>query len=397
MNLLQSKKFDYVTEPTGAWFSFTEGQTNYKIFQKKIEALQYATANKQVVGFYFHNAVWDNFDKTTLGKDSLTGLYAERAKQLRDKYDYLVLHYSGGSDSHNILHTFLSNKIKLDEITVRWPKHWIDGKFYTANRKDTSAKNAPSEFNYTIQPTLDYLRQHHPSIKINIVDFTEGLHGFISRENLEKRILTTNLSRNALGSLVQRLNSDTDRLAASTKIENVGHIFGIDKPALFLQDNNLYFYFNDISFEPVRMEADINVEPFYWTNDMPLLPMEQIYQTGMFFKENKQFLHLLNSPGKTHTQFNVEFNLQQNLIKNIVYKHSWDFNKFQVDKPNVDRSDWYSWAHNSPELENLNKIFDTVMRDLTSGIDEKFLISTDKTPLFTARRTKLFHLMSLDT
>ena len=156
--------------PTGCWV--VVDSTGYKKpFANKITALQYATANKQDVGFYFYNTVWDNFDKSILGKTSLTYLYAERARQLRDKYDYLVLHYSGGSDSHNILHTFLTNNIKLDEVTIRWPKHWLDGKFYTVNNIDTSAKNAPSEFNYTIQPTLDYLKKNHPSIKINIVDF----------------------------------------------------------------------------------------------------------------------------------------------------------------------------------------------------------------------------------
>jgi len=381
--------------PTGCWVSVDS--TGYKKpFANKITALQYATANKQDVGFYFHNTVWDNFDRTTLGKTSLTYLYAERARQLRDKYDYLVLHYSGGADSHNILHTFLTNNIKLDEVTIRWPKHWLDGKFYTVNNVDTSAKNAPSEFNYTIQPTLEYLKKHHPSIKINIVDFTDGLHNFVNVSNIETRIVDLNLSRSVLGSVVQRLNADLDRQVASTSTENVGHMFGIDKPSIFVQDNNLYFYFNDISFESVRMSEGMNVEPFYWTRDLPLLPMEQIYQVGTFFKENKQFLHLLNSPGKTAAQVNVEINLQQNLIKNVLYKHSWDFSKFQVDKPNVDRSDWYSWAHNSPELENLNKIFDSVMRDITTGIDEKHLLATDKTPLLSVHRTKLFHLMSLD-
>jgi hypothetical protein len=382
---------------TGYWIVSDSASSGPKSFRSKLQALEHATAINQDIGFYFYNSVWENFDKSTLGKTSLTSLYAERARQLRDQYDYLVLHYSGGADSHNILHTFLTNNIKLDEVTVRWPKHWLDGKFYNANNKDTSARNAPSEFNYTIQPTLDYLRTHHPDIKINIVDFTVNLHDFITHDNIEKRILSTNLSRNAMGSVVMRLNADTDRKVASTRIDNVGHIFGIDKPVLYLQDNNLYFYFNDISFENVRMEQDINVEPFYWTDELPLLHMEQLYQTGLFFKQNKQFLHLLNAPGKGPNQVNTEFNLQQNLIKSIIYKESWDLSKFQVDKPNVDRSDWYSWAHEASELEPLNKIFRNVMSDITSGINERFLIPDASTPMLAARRTKLFHLMSLDS
>jgi len=388
---------DIQTRPTGSWVVTNDDTTHVKLFVQKHKALEYASVNKYQVGFYFHNSIWDKFDRTLLGKTNLTLLYAERARQLRDKYKYLVLHYSGGSDSHNILYTFLTNNIKLDEVTIRWPKHWIDGKFYNINNKDTSAKNAPSEFNYTIQPTLKYLQQYHPEIKINIVDFTENLHSLTTENNIQNRILQMNATRNALGSIIQRLDINVDRKMASTNINNIGHIFGIEKPALFVQDNNLYFYFTDIAFESTLMEEGMNAEPFYWTSDLPLLTMEQIYQAGLYFKHNKQHLHLLNSPNKQVNQIFNDINIQQNLLKSVLYNHSWDFNKFQVDKPNIDRSDWYSWAHESSELSTLNTIYNNVMCDLTNKIDHRFLINTDKTPLFASRRTKLFHLMPLDS
>lgn len=371
-------------------------ESNKKFFTTKFKALEHASVTKQDVGFYFYNTIWDSFDRTLLGKTKLTDLYRDRAIQLRDSYDYLVLHYSGGSDSHNILHTFLTNNIKLDEVTVRWPKHWLDGKSYKVNNTDTSASNAPSEFNYTIKPTLKYLQENHPNIKINIVDFTENISSLATDSNLEKRILTINSSRSALSSIVQRLDENVDRMMATTSTTNVGHIFGIEKPALFLQNNQLFFYFSDVAFDTTSMEQGMNVEPFYWTGDFPKLAMEQIYQVGLFFKHNKQYLNLLNSPNKTVNQVTTDFNLQQNLLKSILYKDSWDFNKFQVDKPNVDRSDWHSWVHNSSELLSLNQTFDNVMRNITNGIDERFLINTEKTPLFAPRRTKLFHIMDLN-
>jgi hypothetical protein len=381
--------------PTVFWLVTGPTKEDTRYFAKKYDAINYASQTNRDLGYYFHNHVWENFDRTQLGKHSLPFLYKERAQQLRDKYDYLVLHYSGGSDSHNVLHTFLSNNIKLDEVTVRWPKHWIDGKFYQANNVDTSAKNAPSEYNYTIEPTLRFLEKNHPDIKINIVDFTEDIHSLVTKTNIQNRILTINSSRTALGTVVQRLDPSTDRRMASTQLNNVGHIFGIEKPALFLQDNSLYFYFSDLSFDSTSMEEGMNVEPFYWTPDYPLMTMEQIYQAGLFFKHNKQYLHLLNSPNKQVKQVTLEINLQQNLLKTVLYKHSWDFSKFQVDKPNIDRSDWYSWAHETPELTKLNTLFHEVMTDITSGINEKFLINTDQTPLFAPRRTKLFYLMDL--
>jgi hypothetical protein len=381
--------------PAGCWV-VVDSNGRLHPFKNKIAALRHATTKKQDVGFYFYNTTWDNFDKSTLGKTSLPCLYAERARQLRDKYDYLVLHYSGGSDSHNVLHTFLNNDIKLDEITIRWPKHWLDGKFYTPNNLDTSAKNAPSEFNYTIKPTLEYLKQYHPEIKINIVDFTNNIYSMISTSTLENRISSINSSRCALSSITQRLDPTVDRNMISTNISNVGHIFGIEKPTLYFKENSLYFYFSDVAFDTASMEEGINVEPFYWSGEFPLLTMEQIYQVGLFFKNNKQYLPLLNSPGKQVNQVTSDLNLQQNLIKHILYNHSWDFKKFQVNKPNVDRSDWHSWIHTSNELTKLNQIFDGVMRDMTDDIDDVFLINADKTPLLAPRMTKLFYLFDLD-
>jgi hypothetical protein len=83
-------------------------------FDHKLEALRHASnTNNSNIEFYYHNHVFDSVNRGLLGKVPLTTLYKERAEQLRDNYDYLVLHYSGGSDSHNILHTFLSNNIKL--------------------------------------------------------------------------------------------------------------------------------------------------------------------------------------------------------------------------------------------------------------------------------------------
>jgi len=51
-------------------------------------------------------------------KESLSTLYIQRAQQLRNDYEYLILNYSGGPDSHNILETFLLNNIFLDEILI---------------------------------------------------------------------------------------------------------------------------------------------------------------------------------------------------------------------------------------------------------------------------------------
>ena len=88
-------------------------ETNGLKFENKVKALTYATQNNTGVKFVYHDKVWKNFDRSVLGKVSLNQLYKERAQQLRDSYDYLILYYSGGADSHNVLMSFINNNIKL--------------------------------------------------------------------------------------------------------------------------------------------------------------------------------------------------------------------------------------------------------------------------------------------
>jgi hypothetical protein len=84
--------------------------------KNKVQALLEATRLRKqglpcVVWYLWYHDTFKNFNKDLLGKIPLKTLYKERAQQLRDNYDELILYYSGGSDSHNILHTFLQNNI----------------------------------------------------------------------------------------------------------------------------------------------------------------------------------------------------------------------------------------------------------------------------------------------
>jgi hypothetical protein len=110
-------------------------------FNDKIDAAIHATQSKKDLIFEYNDNVWDSFDRSQLGKIRLTELYRQRAQQLRDRYDYLVLYYSGGADSSNILDTFIKNNIKLDCVYVRWPFNVLNSTLHTPNRQDKSAFN----------------------------------------------------------------------------------------------------------------------------------------------------------------------------------------------------------------------------------------------------------------
>jgi hypothetical protein len=370
-------------------------------FLSKFKALEYANQiNSGVVRFYYHDHIWDSFDKRLLGKIPLTTLYKERAQQLRDKYDHLVLHYSGGADSHNILHTFLVNNIKLDEVSVRWAKPLRDGKFYTPNKQDTSAGNAVSEWDFAIKPTLDKLKSTHPEIKITIVDFTDKLDSkIIKTDNIENRIIELNMYRGSLFSIAARLSPKIEQeTTTASKNKKIGHLFGIDKPIVNMDSAGYNMCFQDLMLENTLMpEAAANgsVELFYWAHDFPILPMEQAYQVALRFKTDAAARETLfeDWADRDSTVIRKKIYAEQQVQKYVLYKDSWDFNTFQAGKPNTSRSDWYFWLHNSSEMAELKCSYESAMKNLASGIDARMLINAETVPVLIPLRTKFFSVL----
>lgn len=370
-------------------------------FLSKFKALEYANQiNTGVVRFYYHDHIWDAFDKSLLGKIPLTTLYKERAQQLRDRYEHLVLHYSGGADSHNILHTFLVNNIKLDEISCRWAKPLRDGKFYTPNTADTSPKNAVSEWNYAIKPTLDKIKLTHPEIKITIVDFTDKLDNkLVKSSNIENRIMELNMFRGALCSLTARLNPKVEQEASiATKNKRTGHMFGIDKPIVNIDVAGYNMCFQDAMLENVLMheaQSQESVELFYWAPDFPILPMEQAYQIALKFKTDAAARETLfeDWADRDSKIIRNKIHAEQQVQKYVLYNESWNLNTFQAGKPNAARSDWHFWMHESPELSQLKASHEIAMKNLTSKIDSRMLIDAENVPLLIPLRTKLFNVL----
>lgn len=379
---------------------------NKKLFASKLDALKHASQTNESVYFYYHDHIWDNFDRTLLGKIPLTTLYKERALQLRDNYSHLILHYSGGADSHNILHTFLTNNIKLDEICVRWPKPLRDGKFYTPNTSDTSAKNAVSEWDFAIKPTLDWIASNRPDIKITITDYASNLSSKLTSINhIESRIRSMNVNRGGFATLAMWVDPNTEHTISPKTISNTAHIFGIDKPILILKDNNICIQFMDAVFENSLMpesKPEEKVEAFYWSPDFPILALEQAYQTALSFKYNKELMSLIeNSTTLTPTDMLKRFEEQGNVQKKILYNNSWNTNTFQAGKPNLLRSDWYFWLYENQELEALRNNWSKAFSNLVEGIDQRLLLTASfenlTIPSIKPVRTKPFPILSLNS
>ena len=74
------------------------------------------------VEFYCNDAENDLLDWTQEPEQSFEELMDIHARNLRNKYERLVLCWSGGTDSHTIYNVFKRNGIRIDEIIIKYSK-----------------------------------------------------------------------------------------------------------------------------------------------------------------------------------------------------------------------------------------------------------------------------------
>ena len=315
---------------------------NNEIITSKVFALLKATELKSEVTWNYFDGIFANTALNfNLHTATLESLYITRAQQLRDTYDYLILNYSGGSDSHNILHTFLKNKIKLDHIFVQWPEQLTDRGIYTPNTIDKSNANFHSEWDFVLKKDLEWIGNHHPEIKIEIADWTTT----VTEEFYKDDLFSKDVSN--LPSIARAQKQNTFSLVEGTLAlagKKVASIYGIDKPNIVKKDNEWFFYFVDTAcMAQPNSENPLGTEYFYWSPQCPTIAVAQAYKMIEWFKlhPHKQYLILAKSERtKEDPAFNnwpysrhySEWAETQEIAKLVCYPY-WDFNRFQADKP----------------------------------------------------------------
>ena len=352
--------------PEGYW------QVNDRKFPKKIDALQYASRAGQEISYIYFDKVWDSFDRSKLGNSSLPDLYRQRAQQLRDKYDYLILYFSGGADSYNVLRSFIDNGIFLDEVCVKWPMAAIKAKVYTPNRLDTTARNYLSEWDFAIVPVLEWLKENHPKIKITILDWSENLSTESYSEDL---FLNVNNYHDIEIPFMMSYSESERRLIEKGK--TVGSIYGIDKPKLAYNNNKWFMAFADAG---VAMGTPSLINPrgseyFYWSPEFPILAFEGAYKLAEYLDKHPnltKYFYSKQSRSWTTDQGLMAWRRQQTISTHALYDN-WT-NNFQANKPIIpDRADKQFWIFEHPELTTVRDHYIDFNSLLLSTIDNKFL------------------------
>jgi hypothetical protein len=303
--------------------------------------------NDQTFKFCFNDEVFKALDWSLEPDISLPDLYKIRAQQLRESYDYLILSYSGGADSHEILCTFLENNIFIDEIQT---VHYNEGiknidKNILLNDKVLSIY---LEYEFAALPALRHVKKISPNTKITLIDASEFTVNDISTNkcsfmgmdkyttNSVVVVQNTPFSKNFF---MHHHNSKVMKNKLKTAF-----IRGAEKPSLKLNGRRLNFSFNDSTMNSVKMiqagniENSYTIENFFWTPDVPLIPIKQSHVIKKALEIDRQFLmdFIKSTNKKSRVDQHSDIYSFQRAFNRIIYTH-WNDHIFTAPK-SLDKS-----------------------------------------------------------
>ena len=313
-----------MSTPTSKLYPYGYYKVGAEIFDHKISALLRATETRTRPTWHFHDDVYNGLNWEEDLPISLPQIYQQRAKQLREKYDYITISFSGGSDSWTVVNAFISSNTYIDEIFVRWPvaatqKHQV-------NANDTSAVNVISEWELAIVPSLKKIRDLIPNTKITIHDWSNEI---LTSEVTDKDWMLTQDLLNA-GSFIKFQAISKGEQQAIDKGLKTAIVFGIDKPQLWAKDGNIYCYFLDKLVNTHAYGENRVSELFYWTPDFPEITLIQSRLLFKYIKHNPAVADLIDR-NKPYSPENK--GIWNSVARSIIYQEYSQLGLWQSKKP----------------------------------------------------------------
>jgi hypothetical protein len=250
---------------------------------RKLEAIEAEIKTGIHPKWNFNDRVYSALDWSTEPELSLEELYRNRALQLREKYDYLILWYSGGADSDAVLNAFVDNGILIDEVAS-----FVN---YAATGDQHDFCNG--EIFNVAAPKIKRLQQKFPLMKYRVIDVCKPLVDYFTNDNVSRDwaydLNTVVAGLNASKQHIHKRVPEWQTLFDQGK--RVAFITGSDKPRLF-QDSagDYYFRFIDLFDNSVTAGQQstnpewFNPEFFFWSPDAPLIVIKQAHVVKNFLR-----------------------------------------------------------------------------------------------------------------
>jgi len=320
---------------------------NQKMYSK-LDAIRLSNSTGEKVQWHYNDEVFGKQDWTTEPEKDIKTMYRERAQAIRDRFDYVVVMFSGGSDSTTVLDSFIDNGIPVDEVFMhQWIKYQPEGADSYMNAEITYSaipylkRKLPTAWNTKV-------RLHDPSdyalACLNDRDFVASAwRGMNNIQNLQMISLHHDLHR---------------RFPEYVKLTQAGKsivfVWGEAKPRIHydLEKNKYFLQLEDhYAHAPQPRDQEENDpfcqhEQFY---DDPLHPEIKIKQCHLLLKTLKQIKHrkdifqevkdteesrlearLWASPAETWHEGKLYF-LDRNAFNCTIYP-DWNFLTYHQDK-----------------------------------------------------------------
>lgn len=256
----------------------------------KIEAIEISVRTNTKFKWVFNDEVYEKFHWNIEPPGSLDFWYGERARQIRDAYDYIVLMYSGGADSWNVLRSFVDNNIFVDEIC-----HYITQEG-TPLGEDAAQNEEVYKTSYPAAKKLIETNPVYRHTKHRVVDGGPALIKRMSSTNFDNYFYEEgNGFFGPWGTTFADLrNVEPDFKRLAEKKKTVCFVWGYEKPLMEVKDNGTKFFikFNEATistFMKPKYQSDNNDwqydEAFYWSPDMPEITCLQGHTIKKFLEK----------------------------------------------------------------------------------------------------------------
>ena len=228
--------------------------------------------------------------------DTYQELCKQRARQLREKYRYIRVWYSGGVDSHTALMSFYRSGIAPDEICFMSNKSW-----------DSKDMGANFEFEMLSVPMQAELRKLFPNTKQRVItfhyDFWKTLDTTNFHDVLYKACLTYPLGRDipTAFEIDPTLMDEVDK-------GNMCELSGEPKPYIFKKDGEWWTSISD--FQLMNMLAVPNLEMFHLSPDFPDIYVKQCH---MVKRGHEQLME--GKPDNYSLELDIDLFLKNRLLE----------------------------------------------------------------------------------
>lgn len=312
-----------------------------KEFSSKILALLHSKQVNKPADWIFNDRVFLSYDWTMEPEETLDQLYDRRARQLREKYDYIILSYSGGADSHNILMSFIRQNLRIDEIVVNYVgtagKQYID-----LDPNNTNAENAGAEHYLQTLPRLKEVQHLIPETKISIFDVSNHIFDFMEGVGDASWVLSKREGINPAGATRFNYLHLIDVRKRFDKEKSIGLVVGVEKPRVGIAtDGRFIMRFTDRAAniitvaEHIKEYTNSTVEFFYWSPDAVPMMIKQGHVIKKYLIANPHMQPLWYVPNIKPETVRL---VHERILRGLLYS-TWNNDWWQADKA---VSDWYS-------------------------------------------------------